>query len=178
MADQAKVTSLDALEFFRQRLLVFQSKAQRVLDDTRDEVKRMRNWLQNDQWRFWEMQIKKRTKMLELAEAELMTARFSEFVDTPTLQQAAVRKAKRALEEAEEKLRMVKKWSTEFERMADPHIKKLDRLRGWLDTEVPKASTFLWNAQRTLEDYAQTDLPAGPAPAPRTETTEAKEDQS
>ncbi len=171
MADQAKVTSLDALEFFRQRLLVFQSKAQRVLDDTRDEVKRMRNWLQNDQWRFWEMQIKKRTKMLELAEAELMTARFSEFVESPTVQQAAVRKAKRALEEAEEKLRMVKKWSTEFERQAEPHLKKLERLRGWLDADVPKASAFLWNAQRTLEDYAKTDAPTATA-APRPATTE------
>lgn len=173
MAEQARVTSLDALEFFRQRLLVFQSKAQRVLDDTRDEVKRMRNWLQNDQWLFWEQQIKKRGKMLEQAEAELMTARFSEFVDSPTVQQAAVRKAKRALEEAEEKLRMVKKWSQEFERLADPHVKKLDRLRGWLDSEVPKASAFLWNAQRTLENYAQTEMPAAPAPRPA-ETTQTE----
>jgi hypothetical protein len=160
MAEQARVTELDTLEFFRQRLLVFHSKAQRVLDDTRDEVKRMNHWLQNEQWRHWEMQIKKRAKLLEMAEAELMTARFSEFVETPSVQQANVRKARRSLEEAEEKLRMVKKWSREFERLAEPHTKRMDSVRGWLDTEVPKASNYLYNAQRLLEDYARTALPA------------------
>ena len=165
MAEQARITSLEALEFFRQRLLIFQGKAQRLLEDARSEVKVTRNWLQNEQWLHWETQIKKRRKLLEIAEAELMTARFSEFVDTPTVQQQAVRKARRLVEEAEEKLRLVKKWSQEFDRVADPHVRRLDRLRDWLDDEVPKASAFLWNAQRTLEDYASGDMPS-PAPKP------------
>lgn len=158
MAEQAKITSLDALEFFRQRLLVFQSKAQRVLDDVRDEVKRTRNWVQIDQRRHWEQQIKKRRQALELAESEMMTARMSEFVDNLSTYQMAIRKARAAMEEAEEKLRKVTAWGREFDRMAEPHVKKLERLRGWLDDEVPKASAYLWNAQRTLEAYAELRL--------------------
>jgi hypothetical protein len=156
---------LETLEFFRQKLLVFQSKAQRVMEDVRSQIKVTRNWLQNEQWLHWETQIKKRQKLLEQAEAELMTARFSEFVDNLALQQQAVRKARRALDEAEEKLRMVKKWSQEFDRVVDPHTRKLERLRGWLDDEVPKATAFLWNAQRTLEDYAQGGPPSAAPPA-------------
>jgi hypothetical protein len=170
MAEQAKVTSLDALEFFRQRLLVFQSKAQRVLDDVRDEVKRTRFWVQNDQWRHWEHQIKKRRQLLELAEAELMTARMSEFIESPTIQQQAVRRARASVLEAEEKLRHVKHWSLEFDRRSDPHVRRLEQLRSWLDDEVPKATAYLWNAQRTLEAYAS-DSPPAPTPPPHTPPT-------
>ncbi len=171
MAEQAKVTSLDALEFFRARLLVFQSKAESVLADVRNEVKRTREWLNNEQWLHWEQQVKKRTQMLALAEAELMTARNSEFIDNLNAQQQVVRRAKHALAEAEEKLAKVKVWSREFDRQADPHIRKLEALRSWLADEVPKAAAYLWNAQRTLEAYAEDRLP-GEALPPAAETAE------
>ena len=55
MADQqAKVTSLDALEAFRSSAIVFASKARRAVDQASDEVRRTRYWLEGDRRTFWE----------------------------------------------------------------------------------------------------------------------------
>ena len=159
MAEQAKITSLEALEYFRQRLIVFQSKAQQVLDEVRDEIKRTRNWLQLEQPRYWETEFRKRRIKLEHAESELMTARFSEFVDSPVTRQMAVRKAKEALAEAEMKLRKLKMWNSEFEGQVTPYLMKLERIRTWLTEDLIKANSFLHRAQTTLEDYADATTP-------------------
>lgn len=172
MAEQAKVTSLDALESFRAKLIVFLGKSRRAIDEVSDEIRRTRNWLDGEQRVHWEAQVKKSRKRLELAEAELMTARFSEFIDTPSVQQMQVRKARRALDEAEGKLAMVKKWSRDYDGHADPLSKKLDSLRHHLDQVMPHGVTYLVQAQRTLEGYTETPWeqmadtnPAAPPPA-------------
>ena len=156
MAEQAKVTSLDALENFRAKLIVFLSKSRRSIDEVSDEIRRTRNWLQGEGRVHWEAQVKKCRKRLELAEAELMSARFSEFIDSPSVQQMQVRKARRALEEAEGKLNMVKKWTRDYDGHADPLAKKLDSLRHHLDQVMPHGVTYLVQAQRTLEGYTET----------------------
>ena len=73
------------------------------MDKAKDAVKKTRGWLQTEQPQFWSAQIKMRQKKLDQANAELMSARLSEFVDSPTVQQMAVRKARYALEEAQQK---------------------------------------------------------------------------
>ncbi len=153
MADQAKITSLDALESFRASLIVFLSKARRSMDEVRDAVKRTRQWLEVDQKQHWESQIKIRRRALDLATQEYFSARLSEFGDKMTRQQR-VRKCKAAVEEAEEKLRNTKKWNQNFDSASDPLVKRLETLRQFLDDDMPKAVTYLAQAQRTLEDYA------------------------
>ena len=164
MADQAKVTSIDVLESFRARMIVFLTKSRRAVDEATDEIRRTRNWLQGDQRVHWEAQVKKRKKILEQAEAELMTARFSEFVDTPSVQQMAVRKARRALEEAEGKLAKVKAWTRDYDAQADPLAKRLESIRFVLDQELPRGVTYLSQAQRTLEGYTEMPFPESTAP--------------
>lgn len=156
MAEQAKVTSLDSLESFRARLIVFLGKGKRALDEVTDEIRRTRNWIEGSQRVHWEAEVKKRKKRLEQAEAELMTARFSEFIDSPSVQQMQVRKARRALEEAEEKLSKVKRWARDFDSIADPLSKKIESIRFYFDQELPRGVTYLVNAQRTLESYTET----------------------
>ena len=53
MADRAQVTSVEAVESFRSDLIVFLTKARSVLEEACDEVLRTRQWVQNDQRRFW-----------------------------------------------------------------------------------------------------------------------------
>lgn len=168
MADQAKITSLDALEALRTGLIIFMGKANRALDQVSDEVKRTRNWLQNDQWLHWEAQLKRRQKVLDQANQELVSARFSEFRDSLSVQQMAVRKAKAAVAEAEQKLQKIKGWSRAYSQETEPRVKKLESLRHFLETDVPKAIAWLSQAQRTLEAYADrsspVDVPASTTP--------------
>ncbi|HSJ01588.1 MAG: hypothetical protein ACAI34_18585 [Verrucomicrobium sp.] len=159
MADQAKITSLDALQTFRASTIIFLTKARRALDQAGDEVRRTRKWVQNDQRAHWEGQIRQRRRRLDQAQAELMSARLSEFVDSPSVQQAAVRKAKMAVEEAEQKLERVKTWNRNFDSMFDPHVRKMEILREYLDHDMPKALAYLDQTQKILEDYTQTGGP-------------------
>ena len=171
MERQAHISSTEAVETFRTCVVRFLTKAKRSVDDVTGEVMRTRNWIQMDQRMHWEGEMRRRTRKLEQAQQELMTARLSALVDTPFVQIAAVRKAQAAVEEAEAKLRMIKMWTREFDRLADPMVKRLESLRGVLEEDMPKAIAYLVGIERSLDAYANTRLdgpqapPAGADPA-------------
>src|SRR5687767_14461768 len=107
MSDQARITSLDALESFRSSLIVFIDHAHRSLDQVGDDVRRTRAWIA-DQRLIWEREIRKRDRILGEAKQELMRARLSGLRDSTLAQEELVRRAKRSMEEAEAKLQNVK----------------------------------------------------------------------
>ena len=165
MADQARISNLDSIEAFRAALIVFISKTRVTLDQAQDAVKKTRGWLQTEQPQFWSAQIKMRQKKLDQANAELMSARLSEFVDSPTVQQMAVRKARYALEEAQQKLDRTKHWARDFDRTVDPLARKLDSLRDYIDNDLARAVSFLTEIQKTLTAYTETHAPAAAPPS-------------
>ena len=126
MAEQAKITSLDALERFRADLIVFITNAHRCVDEAGDEVRRTRQWLQGEQRMHWEGEARRRKRVLDQADADLYSARLSGLKDRTIVQEEAVRKAKRAMTEAEDKLRVLKKWNRDFDNCADPLVKRLE----------------------------------------------------
>ena len=151
MAERAHVTSVEAIEAFRVNLIAYLGKARPLLEDASDEVARTRQWLQSDRRVFWENQVRRRAKVLQEAQQAVFSARLSNLRETTTAEQVAVQRAKRALNEAEEKLRTVKRWSMEFDNRTDPLVKQLESLR-----------TMLGN---TLDEYAGVAPPTA-APAP------------
>jgi hypothetical protein len=166
MAQQVKVTSIDALESFRASLIVFLTKSRRSLDEVGDDVRRTRLWLQNDQRLHWENEVRRRRRTLDQAQQELLSARLSALRETATIQKAAVQKAKHALVEAEEKLQNVKLWNRDFDGCVDPLTKRLQGIREFLDHDMPKAITFLVQSLRSLDAYAETyGEPAAIAPS-------------
>ncbi|MEI9893316.1 MAG: hypothetical protein WDN28_05290 [Chthoniobacter sp.] len=167
---QANVTSVDVLDVFRSSLLIFQGKARRALDDASDELRRTRMWLQHEQRTRWEGELKKRCRTLDQAVQELMSAKLSSMRDNITFQQNAVRKAKVAVAEAEEKLRQIKKWNQNFDAIADPPWPSASRGSASSSISIsPRGVTFLVQAARTLDAYAETHEPkSAPAAAPET----------
>lgn len=160
MANQAKVTSVEALEGFRASLVLYLSKARPTLEEAADEVSRTRAWLQDDRRRHWETEVRRRARALEEAEAELFSSRLSSFREATAVQQLAVHKAKRALAEAEEKLDRVRKWNRDFENQADPLVKQVQGLHTFLVTDMAKAVAFLAQLIRTLEAYTEATPPS------------------
>ncbi len=130
MATHAKITSTDALEVFRASLIVFVNKAQSALDQASDEIRRTRGWIQHDQRTYWENEARRRARALAQAEQELLSARMTKALDNLSAQQAAVNKARHALEEAAEKVRRIKLWMRDFDGMVEPLVKGLNSLRG------------------------------------------------
>ncbi len=156
MSTRAKVTSVDALESFRANLIVYTSKARNALEEISADVLRTRIWVQQDQRTYWQNQIRRRTKILEQAQQELFSAGIANLREVTTAEQMAVKAAKRSLVEAEEKLRVLKKWTREFDTRTEPLAKQLERLHTLLANNLPQASAYLGKQIETLHAYAET----------------------
>jgi DNA repair exonuclease SbcCD ATPase subunit len=154
MPDRANVTSVDALKSFRANLIVYQAKARPTLEEVTSEVSRVRIWLETDQRTRWEAEVRRRKKRLEEAQQAVFSANLSILRDITTAEQLAVQKAKRALEEAEGKLKILKQWNREFESRVEPLVKQLEKLHTVLSNDIPKAAAYLTQAANTLEEYA------------------------
>ena len=162
MATNANVTSVEAIAAFRAALLVYVSKAKPVLEDACDEVTRMRIWLQSSQRVHWENEVRKRTRILENAQQALFSSNVANLREPGMAEKMAVTKAKRALNEADEKLQAVKRWNREFDHLAAPMVKQFESLRTTLANDMPKAATQLGQIVKTLDAYANVS-PSGVA---------------
>ncbi len=178
MAHQVKVTSIERLETFRAAMIIFLTKSHRSVDEVSDAIRRMRLWLQNDQRLHWEGELRRRRKVLDQFEQELLSARLSGLRDSAPLQEKNVKRAKEAVAEAEMKLRNVKRWNRDFEHTIEPLVKKLDGMRQYLDHDLPKALAYLLQAQKTLEAYTEVGSEVVQAPAPSAEAGHSGADEA
>jgi hypothetical protein len=154
MPQGAHVTSTEAIEAFRASLLVYLSKARPILEDACDEVSRTRQWLQQEQRLHWENIRRRRVKQLEQAQQALYSATLANLREPTAAEQAAVSQAKRALNEAEEKLKLLKRWTLEFDGRVGPLLKQLEQLRTLLANDMPKAAVYLMQLLKALAAYA------------------------
>jgi len=155
MAEQAHVTSFDAIETFRAELITYLSKTRPIVEDACDEVARVREWIENDRRVYWENLARKRERILEDAQQALFSAKLSNLRDVRTAEQMAVMKARRAVDEAHGKLRKIRKWTREYDNKLQPLLKELEHLRSLLGVDLPKAALHLTQVVKALEAYAQ-----------------------
>lgn len=167
MDGRARVGSIDAIEAFRGALIRYTGRVRQALDDVTGEVKRTRGWLETEQRQKWEGEYRRRARKLEQAEQELFSARLSSMQNDKSAQQMAVHKARRLLEEAEEKLRVIKRWRQAYDPQVESLAKQLEGLHEAMSRQMPKGVVSLGNSIRTLQDYAQvTRNQPAPDPAP------------
>lgn len=154
-ATNARVTSIDALDDFRAKLLVYCARARRLLDDVNDEVVRTRVWLQSDRLPYWKKQVWLKQKKLAAADQELMTARLSDMPEAVQARRIVVNKCKAALRETEARFERVKKWVKHYGSAVEPKAKVVIQMRQVVDHELRKAIAFLEQAASTLAAYAE-----------------------
>jgi hypothetical protein len=161
MAERAHVTSVDAIKSFKTSLIVYLSKARPALEEVSADVLRVRLWLQDDQRIRWEGEIRRRVRKLEDAQQALFSARIASLREVSSAEQVAVTRTKRSLEEAENKLRIAKRWTRDFDSRVDPMAKQLEKLQTMLSEELPKAVAYLTQAINSLDAYANVAPPIG-----------------
>ncbi|MBM3877206.1 MAG: hypothetical protein FJ386_10850 [Verrucomicrobia bacterium] len=161
---QAKVLSIDALDLFRSRVIVFAEKGRIATSDALDDYARTRQWLETDRLPHWEGQIRRRARDLEEAQQALFSARLSNMQDATAAHLQAVTRAKRALDEAVAKVASVKKWIARFETDAGPLAKQVDKLRSFFTHDLREAASSLALSVGTLESYLER-FPSTPKPA-------------
>ncbi len=159
MAEHAQVTSVEAIESFRASLILFLSKVRPTLEEVSDEVLRLQFWLQNDQRRHWESELRRRGLQLEEAKQEMFNTTLSHLQEATALQHMAVQRAQRAVRDAEDKLDTVKKWERALEDRAAPMVKQVEELHGFLITDMGRAVTQLVQVVKALEAYAKVGRP-------------------
>ena len=165
MDAQARVGSIDAIEAFRAALIRFTGRTKQALDDVTGEVKRTRGWLETEQRQKWEGELRRRARALEQAEQELYSARLSDMRRDKSAQQMAVNRARRALEEAREKLVLIKRWRQAYDSRVETLAKQLEGLQDLLARQMPKGAVSLANTIRLLQDYAGVErTPTAPEP--------------
>lgn len=168
MPERARVTSLEAIDDFRAKLIIYRERAGRVLDEVNDDVTRTRLWLQSERPAHWQNQIRRLTHELERRQQELFSAQLSNLSDSSHVQQAAVQKARRAIRDAEEKLKTTKQWHRQYDQRVEPLGRQVEKLRHTLGHELGQAVAWLNEMTKTLGAYAELSpghAAANPAPA-------------
>jgi len=169
MPQQAQVRSVDALDSFRASLVVYLSQARPALEEVTAEVVRTRVWLETEQRTYWENQVRRRRKELEQAQQALFSARIGNLRHETSAELMAVQRAKRAFDEAETKLRVLKKWNQDFEGRVQPMVKQMEKLHTVLSNDMVKAVAYLAQVLNTLAAYAERHpgaaAPTGATPA-------------
>ena len=153
MAQQAQITSVEAIESFRASLVVYLSQMRPLLDEISREAVQTRLWVQNDRRRFWELELRRRLRKLEEARQELFNAKLSILQEPSSLHYMAVQRAQRAVAEAEAKLSVIKKWNLELEDRAAPLTKQVEQLHGFLIMDMGRAVAYLDQVLDALAAY-------------------------
>ena len=126
-----------------------------------DEVKRTRTWVESDRHVHWKNEVKRRSRLLEMKQQELFSARIGNLSEPTQGHQQAVRRARKELEEANEKLDRIRRWTREFDNRVEPMARHVDKLRHTLTVDMGKAVLSLRQSIETLHQYAEVPLPGG-----------------
>ena len=150
----AHITNLESLERFRTSLVLFLERANLILDEVGEEVKRTRIWLQTEQRLTLALEMKRIHRELEMLEAELFSARLSDLAQKKTGVQMLVNQKRRETRELEETQRKVGGWLRGYDSIVETEAKKVEKLRHHLDTDMVRAVTYLKEAILQLNAYS------------------------
>ncbi|MCA9291346.1 MAG: hypothetical protein KDA25_09460 [Phycisphaerales bacterium] len=140
---------------FKVRLIEFAELGRSAISEADSEVLRVQNWLQHEQRLYWERAIRKRKEKVASAQADLFRAQLAATDERPdcTDEKRALRKAQERLDEAEGKLRSVKKWTALLDREGMLYKAQVQSLSTFLDGDIPRAAVRLERMIETLEEY-------------------------
>jgi len=166
MSNQARISSIDALEGFRAELIHYIEKARVALEDMTGEARRTRTWLDVDRTQYWAAQIKKLTKLLHQAEEELYSANLTNPRAANAIQKMAVARVRLKLDEAEAKMRVIKHWRQIYDNRTAPLLRQLEPMFFRVGQQLPKAVHSLGESIKSLQAYAEASRPAQRQAAP------------
>ena len=155
MPDRARVSSLEAIESFRAKLVIYREKAGRIVDEVNDDVVRTRLWLQTDRVTHWKGQIDRCQRELDRRQQELFSANISGISEATFLHKSAVQKARHALRDAEERLQVVKQWNRQYDQRVEPLGRQVEKLQHVLSHDLALAIAWMAELTKTLAAYVE-----------------------
>lgn len=180
MRESADVRSLDALRDARAALTRFRETVRLALSEAVSDVQRTTWWVASDRKAHWKAQLRRRNELMQQARSELARA---ELAATGSMvscreERGRVEKVKRAIEEAEEKLRTIGRWERALEREQSIFRAAMQPLSRAVEGDLPIADARLLSMMDALAKYVATAPPPSapppveppPADPPETDT--------
>jgi len=160
----ANINSPEIIKRLRGRFVDFDSKCRQALTGVHADVRRLLEWLKREQGPYWRQQFRRREEAAEKARREYASAlhgrkhtRKVSVVD----EKKALDRAMRLKEEAEEKLKAVRKWVLAIEHRADKLRQPCITFSSLLASLTPRALARLDQMLDSLDEYLRPDGPAG-----------------
>jgi hypothetical protein len=172
MSGAARVTSIDALKDFRTALCEFGVEAQEALAGADADIRRAEEWLRA-QMEYWRRQARDRGEGLARAKAALVQREWGSQEGRgagTTEAEIEVRRAKRRLEDADEKIEAVRRWQQLLPRAINEYEGPARQLSGFLEADLKQGLAILDRMATALEAYVALSAP-GPALATSTPPT-------
>lgn len=167
MGEGVRVDSIDVLKEFKIALWKFQEAATVALGDAESETHRVLMWLQTEQDSHWQHQIRKREEIVgRCKEAVRMKTIFKDATgrqQSAIEEQKALKVALRNLEEAQQKLAMVRKWSRVLPKEIEMYKGSVQRFATTVQSEIPVAASHLEKLSQKLEAYVAVQMEAAAA---------------
>lgn len=155
MREAADVRSLDALREARFALGEYRDVVRTALSEALADAQRTQFWIESDRKFHWRMQLKKRQEKLQQEKSELARAQLAaqgSMVSTRE-ERKRVERAQHAVDDAEQHLRAIARWSTILEREVTIFRGQLQQLGRSIDGDLPKADAKMVNMIEHLEAY-------------------------
>ncbi|MEE3370333.1 MAG: hypothetical protein VX346_13430 [Planctomycetota bacterium] len=164
MKQRAQITSFDALTAFRGGILEFDEASQAALESMALEVRKAVDWIEHDRAPYWPAQVRQASDALVQARADLARCEVATRPDERnpcTEQKKRLAICKQRLRYCERKVEAVKHWRRILNHECTEFMGRVNKLSGFLETELPRAVATLERLLRALEDYTQSvPLPA------------------
>ncbi len=152
----ANIESPEVIRRLRAQMVKYQERCSAALADIFGDVRTVEGWLERDVQPHWRHQLRRRHELVERAKreyAEAVWASKNAGKPSPVDEKKALNKAIRRQEEAEDKLRRIKRWSQQMEREIGKRLQPCRSLGILLDTVTPKALARLDQMLDSLDLY-------------------------
>lgn len=183
MAEQARVQSIEALNRFRSALVEFGEGSRNALTGIEIELRRVRDWLEHEQPRYWKSQIKLWDQRIVAARSALHRKnlqRSDGYVPDVSQEKEAIRICKLRIEQAERKLGSIRRWVPQFQHALSEYRGKTRSLESASSADLERMLAMLDRMIMALDAYVSTAPPReiGGSPAPSSDSGPAESPQS
>jgi hypothetical protein len=158
MKPNAKVTSVDAIRDFQQRLRRYQEVVQEICESLGVETNRASDWIEHDRSQYWPNQWRRSENAvvaarndLDLAKLAAMQNEHKSCIDEKKAVDHAVQRQRLC----EDKMRLIKHWRTVMQHHTEEFRGKLSKLRRYCEVDLPRATASLDRILRSLDKYTE-----------------------
>ncbi|HET6424303.1 MAG TPA: hypothetical protein VFG20_11505 [Planctomycetaceae bacterium] len=152
----ARVTSIDAIVAFRAAVIAFLDRGPAALGSLRQETHRTMMWLEQEQPRYWQEELRKGYDRIASARTALDACRMRTVAGHRSAcieEQVALRKAKERVDYCQEQADITRRWALRAREEADEFLGKIAPLDRSFQQDVPNMVAVLERMILAIEAY-------------------------